>query len=323
MKTEKALHSLELFSKLPESALKQIAQFSKIRPMRAGETIFCQGEPSPYCFGILSGEVLIQRVARDRRFPPKILSALGPGSLFGESSFFEESPRAAMASASQDGELLAITGTTLRQWLASTPTEGQFVLLGMLENALSRLQQTSGDLSIIYGVSRILGGPRPFEALLPDALEFLKNSIEHLGGLALYRRNPFWEEFAALVTLPHAPEVLAIPTNHLLVHVAQASPGALVVQSQERRAAVSDLKLGWPNDAAVALVPLVDRESSERTLQGLFLFMGDSQKEVFSPNTLLLLATVSDQFSEALSRHDRFQEREAQARLQDARRSLP
>src|SRR5260370_6810107 len=111
-----ALKSLQGFSALSDSVLDQLTNFASWRTIRAGETIFCQGEPSPYCFGILSGEVAIQRVSKDRRLSPKVLSILGPGSLFGESSFFEESPRAAMASANRNGKLLAITGTKLRDW---------------------------------------------------------------------------------------------------------------------------------------------------------------------------------------------------------------
>src|ERR1700685_1435035 len=131
-----ALASIDLLRNLPETAIHQLAPFAKIRSVRAGETIFCQGEPSPFCFGVLSGEVLIQRVSKDRRFAPKVLSVLGAGSLLGESSFCEESPRAAMASASRDGELVAIVGAKFRDWLKREPGVGQNVLMGMLSNSL-------------------------------------------------------------------------------------------------------------------------------------------------------------------------------------------
>src|ERR1700747_2379582 len=105
MSTEvlKALKSLQGFSALEEALLEQIGRFAALRAVRAGETIFCQGEPSPYCFGVLSGEVVIQHVSKDGRFPPKVLGVVGSGGLFGESAIFEDSPRAAMASASKDG----------------------------------------------------------------------------------------------------------------------------------------------------------------------------------------------------------------------------
>src|SRR5882672_2712089 len=100
-----ALKSLQGFGALSESVLDQLISLVSARTIRAGETIFCQGEPSPFCFGVLSGEVLIQHVPKDRRFPPKVLGIIGPGGLFGESAVFEDSPRVAMGSASQDGQL--------------------------------------------------------------------------------------------------------------------------------------------------------------------------------------------------------------------------
>src|SRR5947199_9085478 len=108
-----ALKTLQGFSALSGPVLDQFASFVSMRPVRAGETIFCQGEPSPYCFGVVSGEVVIQHMSKDARFTPKVLGVVGPGGLFGESSIFEDSPRVAMASASLDGKLIAIRGSRL------------------------------------------------------------------------------------------------------------------------------------------------------------------------------------------------------------------
>src|SRR5438046_1936526 len=96
-KIAKALRLVDLLADLPAPFLDTLARFSMLRQIRAGETIFCQGEPSPYCFGILSGQITIQRVPKEKSFPPKILSVLGAGSLFGEQALFKESPRTAMA----------------------------------------------------------------------------------------------------------------------------------------------------------------------------------------------------------------------------------
>src|SRR5439155_9757644 len=91
-----ALKSISMLADLPEPFLKQLAEYTVLRKVRAGETIFCQGEPSPYCFGIVSGEIKIHRVSRNHRFPSKTLSLLGPGEIFGESALFADSPRSAM-----------------------------------------------------------------------------------------------------------------------------------------------------------------------------------------------------------------------------------
>src|SRR5438046_519391 len=121
-KISKALLLIDLLADLPPEFADQLAKFSMLRKIHAGETIFCQGEPAPYCFGIVSGRVTIQRGPREKGFPPKILSVLGPGSLFGEQALFKDSPRTAMAVASQDGELVAIQGKQFRDWLGKDKT---------------------------------------------------------------------------------------------------------------------------------------------------------------------------------------------------------
>ncbi len=132
------LKSLRGFDALPEVALDQIAAYTSVRVVRAGETVFCQGEPSPYCFGVLSGEVMMQHVSQDGRFPPKVLGVIGSGGLFGESSLFEDKLRAAMATVSKDGKLVVIRGSELRNWMQRNPETARSFLSVFL-NALPPL----------------------------------------------------------------------------------------------------------------------------------------------------------------------------------------
>lgn len=318
----KALGSIDLLRNLPATAIQQLGQFAALRTVRKGETIFCQGEPSPYCFGILSGEVLIQRVSKDRRFAPKVLSVLGTGALFGESSFFEESPRAAMASASKDGKLVAIVGAKFRDWLKREPGIGQDVLMGMLKNSLERLQQTSGDLSVIYGIARLLGSPRPFAEILTATLDFMKNSLEGLDEIVLYQRSAYWEEFEPIRALPHSTEIPVLPLNNRLVSEAQTAPGAIPLKSEELRQAIIDIKLPWANFSSIILVPLVDHDQTNHALEGLLLLASRDNPEAFSPNSILLLTAISSQLAEAVSRQRRQNDAQAQDRLNQSRRSF-
>ena len=57
MELKEALGSLEGFKALSGPVLDQLLAFASIRLIRAGETIFCQTEPSPFCFGIISGVI--------------------------------------------------------------------------------------------------------------------------------------------------------------------------------------------------------------------------------------------------------------------------
>jgi CRP-like cAMP-binding protein len=130
MSTElrQALKSIEGFSALPDPALDQLALFAGTRVVRAGETIFCQGEPSPYCFGVFLGEIVIQRLPQEDRFPPAVL---GVGRLFGESAIFGDGPRTAMASARKDGKLVVLRAAPLRVWIQENPVAARPLLLAL------------------------------------------------------------------------------------------------------------------------------------------------------------------------------------------------
>ncbi len=143
-----ALRSLQAFSLLPDSALESFLPFSRMRRLRAGETVFCQGEPSPYCFGVVSGEVLISWVAKDGLQPPVEIGILKPGELFGESAMLSDSPRAAMASARLDGELVVIQGPALRTWVESHPKEGLEFMMTMMSTILFRFRTALPQLCL-------------------------------------------------------------------------------------------------------------------------------------------------------------------------------
>jgi CRP/FNR family transcriptional regulator, cyclic AMP receptor protein len=324
-----ALHSIDLLCDLPSAHLDQLAGFAMIRTVRAGETIFCQGEPSPYCFGILRGEIQIQRVSRDRRQPPKVLSVLGPGALFGESSFFEESPRAAMASASKDGELIAILGMKLREWIRNEPTVGVPLLMGMLERTLGRLQQTSGDLSVIYTLGRLLGSQKPYAERLASSLDYLKNALEGVDDMILYQRSSYWDEFEPVWSTPDAGTAPGLPLASPLAEQAGAAaghsgttPAAIELKSAEQLQMLAKLQLPISKVATAALLPLMDQDQSARSLQGFLLMISREDPAAFSANTLLLLSSVGLQITEALARHRRQEDTLAQNRLNESRKSI-
>jgi len=314
-----ALKSVQGFSVLPDSVLEQLVPFASIRTLRAGETIFCQGEPSPFCFGILSGEIVIQHVSNDRRFPPKILGILGQGHLFGESSIFEDSARSAMASASANGSLVVIRGPQLREWIRKNPVASQPLLIALLGSSIRRMQKTNLELAVIYGVGRLLGSQKSFLEQVPAALEFLRGSIEGVTDIVLYQRSAYWEEFTPLASFPGLSDLAAIPANHEVIEkVRQASqpqifPGGAI---QEH---LDSFKLPWKSYASVALVPLLDWEIAQDALQGLLVLGGQRDGNAFSAEKQLLLTSMSLPFAEALSRHVRSQEAQARDRLQNSK----
>ncbi len=318
---KEALRTLQGFTSLGDASLEDIARHTTIRSMRAGETIFCQGEPSPYFFGVISGEVAIQRVSSDKRFPEKVLGIVGPGGLFGESSIFEDSPRLAMGSASKDGELVVIRGSEFRQWLKKEPAQSQSLLLTLLQTTVGRLHRTNHELSVVYGVGRLFGSTKPFEEQLSAAMDFLKGSLEGLDDLVFYRRSAYWEEMEAVKSLPVLTELPAVPVANELIQKVSDSGGMLSFDPAEHRTSLDAFKLNWSSRASAAIIPLFSWEKSEKSLQAVLLLASAKRAEAFSAEKQLLLSALALPIAEALARHGRQQDSQAQTRLEQARQS--
>jgi CRP-like cAMP-binding protein len=318
-----ALKSLQGFRALPDVVVEQLEPFASVRTLRSGETIFCQGEPSPYCFGIISGEVVIQHVSKDFRFPPKVLGILGPGDLFGESSIFQDSPRAAMASANTDGKLVTIRGSQLRDWIHRNPAAGQPLLIALLEASLGRMQKTNLELAVIYGVGRLLGSQKPFAEQVSAALEFLRGSLDGLTDVVLYQRSAYWEEFSPLMSFPGLSDLPAIPAAHEIIEKVRQAAAPQIFVPGTISAHLDSFKLPWKTYATLAMIPLFDWERSHDPIQGLLVLASQHSGEVFSSGKQLLLASVALPFAEALSRHIRREDMLAQDRFQKSKRSFP
>jgi CRP/FNR family transcriptional regulator, cyclic AMP receptor protein len=84
------LRQWEMFSHFSDEQLTQLAACAKLERSPAGTMIVKEGEHSRGVFLLADGEVRIQRKTPYGLFA---LAALGPGSLFGETSFVDSGPR--------------------------------------------------------------------------------------------------------------------------------------------------------------------------------------------------------------------------------------
>jgi CRP-like cAMP-binding protein len=316
------LKSLHGFNVLDENALDQMLPFVSMRAVRIGETVFCQGEPSPYCFGVVSGEIIIQHVSKDSRFPSKVLAVVGSGGLFGESSIFEDTLRVAMATANKDGKLLAIRGSEFRKWMQRHPETAQPLLLALLKTSLRRLTLTSHELSVVFGIERILGSGKPFLEQLGEAFDFLKGSLEGIDDLVFYQRSAYWEEFVPLISSPALTDLPILPPENELVQKARAAGETQSFDPQTIRLPLETLKLPWESRLTVAVIPLFDRDKTVDPLQGLLLMASARHAQAFSTGEKLLLTSLAHPLEEALSRQSRREDSTAQARLQQSKKSI-
>lgn len=317
-----ALRGIDLFAPLPDAFVDSLAGFTALRRVRAGETVFCQGEPSPYCFGILSGEVAIRRVSKDPRFPSKLLGVLGPGDLFGESALLEETSRGAMASVNKDGELIAIVGSKFREWLLKEPAAGVPLLMGLLDRSLDRLRQTSHELSIVYGVGRLLALPQGFSERLAASLEFLKSAMEGVDDIYCLERSAYWNELEYRYPEAGESRLPAIPLDSPLAVLAKGASGAVSLETPEERRSLADLGIPCANAASLALVPFLDMDHPDPLLQGFLLMASRETPKVFTRDMLLMLSTMANPLAEAFSRQRRQEDASAQVRLSQSRGSV-
>ncbi|MEM8744004.1 MAG: cyclic nucleotide-binding domain-containing protein [Pseudomonadota bacterium] len=72
-----------------------------VQELKAGATIFKEGDDGDYMFIVRSGEVEIKREG-------KVVATVGPKGMFGEMALIDGSPRSADASAKSDCELVAV-----------------------------------------------------------------------------------------------------------------------------------------------------------------------------------------------------------------------
>jgi len=110
-----------------------------------GEALFREGDPSDYCFKILSGKVDIQLeipgvMKRGRR---ETIASCGAGELIGEMSVIDGGPRSASAVAAEPTECLAFTADEILKVLQSDPNEA----LAYVRTLIRRIRDNNRKLS--------------------------------------------------------------------------------------------------------------------------------------------------------------------------------
>jgi F420-non-reducing hydrogenase small subunit len=97
--------------------------------LKAGETIFDQGDPGNSMFIIIQGEVEISQGADPDKY---VLASLGPGDFFGETAVITEQQRTARASASKQTLLLPINRDDFLERIQREPELALYILQGLI-----------------------------------------------------------------------------------------------------------------------------------------------------------------------------------------------
>jgi CRP-like cAMP-binding protein len=130
---------VELFDNLTSEQLLEVLGTSDELVVLAGQTIYEAGQVERALYVLLSGTAEVDVSAP--RAGERLLAQLGPGSVFGESSFFHASPHSATVRALADARLIRIDREAFDKLLA----EGNIAALRIAANAsrilAERLQQ--------------------------------------------------------------------------------------------------------------------------------------------------------------------------------------
>src|SRR5260221_6198885 len=122
--------------------------FTKLRPFRAGETLFAACDRDPRFFVVKSGEV---EIVDDSGEKPKTVTVHGPGEFTGDVGQVTGRPAIVSAVACTDGEAYEISPDALRELLNNHPDLGDLVMHAFI----ARRQLLTG--SGIFTGLRVIG----------------------------------------------------------------------------------------------------------------------------------------------------------------------
>ena len=139
------------------------------RELKAGETLFHEGEPGTCAYVLEEGEI---EVATTRENEHVVLAVVGPGALIGEMALINNRPRMATLTATQEARLIIIT----REYLADRLETADPMLRHILRVVLTRFREM---------INQVHGGRRAGESevMLLDTADGEEDQTEAFGRL--------------------------------------------------------------------------------------------------------------------------------------------
>ncbi|MFN7952404.1 MAG: cyclic nucleotide-binding domain-containing protein [bacterium] len=169
------LGRLPMFQALPSEILGQLAALAVERSFDDGATVFREGDPGDAWYLVAEGSVRIVRQLDDGG--TLVLTALGPGSSFGEMSVFDDRPRSAGAVADGATRLVAIGRDELRRLLGERPADLARLLVAIVANLSGSLRRATQNLVTVYETGKIAGTVRDPQVLAREVLTRLHSGL--------------------------------------------------------------------------------------------------------------------------------------------------
>lgn len=146
-----------LFRNLDETERAQILIIGRIRPFKAGEVIFREGDAGDGLYMVVKGSV---RISKQSVTGEEALAVLEPPAFFGEMALIDFSARAADAIANEESSLFFIPLQELRSLIEAQHKIALKILYALCEVLAQRLRETNERYMNIFTIAQ-WGGANP------------------------------------------------------------------------------------------------------------------------------------------------------------------
>jgi CRP/FNR family transcriptional regulator, cyclic AMP receptor protein len=142
-------NQLRCFHFLAEEDLPRIGEYFTCASVRAGETLWSEGDPGEFEAFIIEGKV---EVSKETEFPGHkvVVGVYSPGAVIGELCMIEQQPRGVTAVALEDTSLLLLSRERFELLLEHNPSLGIKLIKGMLLAVSIRLRKSFERLAAIF-----------------------------------------------------------------------------------------------------------------------------------------------------------------------------
>lgn len=147
------LRRSHLFFGLDDADYREIMNRSALVSLDAGQTLFSQQQPVNSFYWVAEGRMRLYRTSPQG--DEKVIELLGPGRFFAEAAIFMGGYYPVNAAAQVDSRLIAIDGTSYKNWLAQDANRC-FRLLAGMSAKLHKMIEEIDRLTLMKGEDRLL-----------------------------------------------------------------------------------------------------------------------------------------------------------------------
>ena len=138
------LRTINLFEGLTDEELEKIFKLARIKLFPAGTKILEEGKRGGALHIIVKGKVKITKKIETRK--DQVITTLGPQSIFGEMSLFDNLPYSANVTATEETRCMVIPKSRLDEMLARNLSLAHKLLTQIITILSQRLRNTNEEL---------------------------------------------------------------------------------------------------------------------------------------------------------------------------------